>query len=203
MLIASYNGPDYWCDDDAVKDDDGGLVFTMDDGRKFKLWRYGLLSSPAHRWAHYCPDSGMLYSYSVEELRSCITDHGRRASYRPHKPQPPTSRGYKIAIERFPVPVRQTCIGWLLDDKGINALPCGEAGFSAEDHFEQYLAILVQVGDIQSWQKATIHDDRAGIDFLINNTQRLQLKLDRQIAKTGNLWIETHKRAKNAGWLEA
>ena len=79
-------------------------------------------------------------------------------------------------------------------------MPRGKAGKIAELHFVGTVYVNSKNGGVDfadAWQ------DQKGNDVQLENGEWVQVKLDRGVERTGNLYIQTHTRTKGTAWLEA
>lgn len=187
-----------WRDDDAMPCENG-LAFNV-NGRQWFMPEHGITTSHCRYWAHYLPVSQKFVCYEVSHMLGLIETRQFRIAYTPRKPAAPTNRGVLIPLDTpdfhwKAIPAHASFNGACLVD-----MPRGKAGKVAELHFVGTVFVRAKSGAEISFAEAW--QDMKGNDVRLPSGDWVQVKLDREAEKSGNLYIQTHTRTKGTDWLD-
>ena len=188
-------GSAFWSDADAYSRN--GRLWFCDD--EWWLVEHGITTSHCDYWVHYIPALNLFVSYEREYMIGYIERNNPRVMYTPKKSNGyPTNRGYLIPLDlpgMSKFKVHDSFNGEPLLD-----ISRGKAGKLAELHFVGTIFARDRTGKeinfAEAWQ------DTKGNDVQLPCGKWCQIKLDREAAKTGNLWVQTHTRTKDTNWLD-
>lgn len=174
----------------------------VDGGIWFKDWflpEHGITTSHCKWWCNYSPQHKGFYIYERDKvmnvLRQLPTVYTPKIEF-----GLPTNRGVLLNIVdyRASLPIFFIDADPSLNPDDLLNRNRGIAGKLSEIHF---LATLVGRGKHDGVTVGGLVEDLKGNDFRLPNGDFVQLKLDRRIADTGNIYIQTHTRTKGTNWL--